>query len=161
MRRDHHLLAVTAILGPPIVVALALCGAEIYRAISPGASLFAGEQAASLADAILQGDVEGAYAFIRNGQDPDALIPVEDSDFADGELVRISPIVLAVAAGQANEVTMLLSAGVHMDLPDNALARCLARERGNDEVREALQLGSTTAPLACPENALAAARHPL
>jgi hypothetical protein len=161
LSRDRHPLAVTAILGPPMVVALVLCGLEIYRVIRPDAALFAGQPPASFADAIWQGDVEGAYTFIRNGQDPNALIPVEHSGFSDGQPIRVSPLVLAVAAGQANSVAMLLGAGIRMDLPDNRLAICLARELGNDEVREALQLGAPAAPLACPENVLAAVRHPI
>jgi hypothetical protein len=159
LRADRHTLAVIAILGPPIVVALVLCGLEMYRAFMPDAALFAREPPASFADAIWQGDVEGAYTFIRNGQDPNALIPVENPGFT-AEPTRVSPLVLAVAAGQANAVAMLLSAGIRMDLPDNRLAMCLARERGNEEVREALQLDAPAAPLACPQNVLAAARHP-
>lgn len=135
-------------------MALVLCGLAGYRAIRPDAALFAGQPPASLADAILHGSVEQAYAFIRDGQDPNALLAVEDRDFAGGARRHVSPMVLAVAARQANTATMLLGAGARLDLPDNMLAICLARELDNDEVREALQAFSPPGQVSCPEHAL-------
>ena len=140
---------------PPVLVALALVVLEGYRAISPDAELFAGPPpASSLADAILHGTVEQAYAFIRDGQDPNALVTVQDASVAGGTLLHVSPLILAVAAQDANAVTMLLSAGARIDLPDNALALCLAEELEDDETREVLRRLPKATSVQCPEHVL-------
>jgi hypothetical protein len=142
------------ILAPAVLVALALCGMEAYRAIRPDAALFAAPPVESLADAILHGSVEQAHAFIRDGRDPNAAITVQDPEIAGGGAVTVTPLVLAVAAGQANAVHMLLGAGARMDLPENVLAICLAEETGDEEILEALRPPPGAPPLTCPERVL-------
>ena len=147
-------LAACLMLAPPVLVTLALCALEGYRVVHPDAELFAGRPASSLADAILHGSVEQAYTFIRAGQDPNALITVQDPDFAGGRSMRVSPMVLAVAARQANAVTMLLSAGARVEVPGNALAICLAEELDDAEVREVLERVAHAPSVRCPEHVL-------
>ncbi len=139
---------------PPLFVALALCAVEGYRLVRPDAELFVLRPQSSLANAILHGTVEQAFAFIRDGQDPNALIAVQDPDFAHDRPMQVSPMVLAVAARQANVVTMLLGAGARIELPANALALCLADELGDDEVRGVLRPLQKDPLARCPEHVL-------
>jgi hypothetical protein len=138
------------ILAPAALVALMLCGVEAYRAVRP----VDGDRPASLADAILHGSVEQAYTFIRQGQDPNGVITVQDPDFAGGRRMMVSPLVVAVAAREDNAVAMLLSAGARVDLPANALAVCLAKEMHEDGTLEMLQPHPEVASGQCPEHVL-------
>ena len=142
------------ILAPAIAVAIAMCAVEGYRAARPEAALFALPPVASLADAILHGSVEQAYSFIRNGQDPNATITVQDPDFAGGPTMAVTPLVVAVESRQDNVVAMLLSAGARLDLPGNVAAICLAEERDDAEMREVLRPKPGASSIQCPEHVL-------
>ena len=123
------------IAAPALAVALVLPVLEAYRLVEPEAPLFGGPPPSSLADAITRGyPVEWAYAFVHAGQDPNAPIAVNAPDYTAGTPVTVSPLVLAVAAGQGNTVLMLFNFGARLDLPQNLVAPCLAQAIGNQEV---------------------------
>lgn len=149
---DRQSLVALWIVAPAIVAALFVLGLEGYRRARPDAPIFAPPAAASLADAIQQQELEAAYAFIHAGQDPNAPMPVQDAGLTGGRVTMVSPVMLAVASRNANAVLMLLSAGARMDLPQNRLALCLAREIGDEEIGEMLaDVADTT--IECPEHA--------
>ena len=107
--------------------------------------------ARSLADAIVEGDVERAYAFIRAGQDPNAMIPFRDADLTAGRQVMVSPLLLAAATHRDNVVSMLLSFGAREDLPQNKFAVCLAKQTGDEGIAKILiKLGGTQSNADCP-----------
>ena len=109
---------------------------------------------ASLVDSIMGDDVETAYAFIRSGQDPNAPIPVEDTDVTDGRRVMVSPLMLAVAKRRENIVGMLLSFGARADVPQNKFALCLAQRIHADDVAGMLsELGGEGWETQCPGDA--------
>jgi hypothetical protein len=110
----------------------------------------------SLADAIQHGDVEDAYMFIGAGTDPNVPLSFTDPQLTGGHPVSISPLMLAVATDNDNVVMMLLSFGARMDLPQNALAPCLARRLGYNDlagmiVRDAMPRANVTCPEAQPD----------
>ena len=124
---------------PPMIVAIALAGIEVYRFIEPDAPLFGGPAPASLVESITDGfGVEQTYQFIRMGQDPNAPVRIDDEEYAGGETIQVSPLMLAVAAADGSAVRMLLSFGARLDLPQNRRAECLARELGHREIQAIL-----------------------
>lgn len=145
-------LAALLIAAPGIAAALLVLALEGYRLARPDAPVFTSPRAASLAEAIQEREVEAAYAFIREGQDPNVPIPVQDDELTGGRVTMVSPMMLAVASRNENAVLMLLSAGARMDLPQNRLALCLAREIGDEEIVEILA-DTTAATVECPERA--------
>ena len=149
---DRVSLVTLLVAAPAVVAALAVSALEGYRFMRPEAPLFASPPAASLADAIQHQGLEEAYAFIRAGQDPNVPIVAQDPELTGGRVRMVSPMMLAVAARNANAVLMLLSAGARMDLPQNRLALCLARELGDEEISGILA-DTSEAPAECPEHA--------
>ena len=130
---DRHTIVAAAIAIPAIVTTLCLGAIEVYRAIDPASPLFGDPPATSLAQAITRGmGVEQAYTFIRAGQDPNALITIDDEDYTGGAAMQVSPLVAAVASRDTNIVQMLLNFGARPDLPQNRLAWCLARALSDD-----------------------------
>ena len=105
---------------------------------------------ASLAEAIVEGDVEQAYAFIRAGDDPDAPVAFRHPELTAGRAVTASPLLIAVAAHRDNVVGMLLSAGAHVDRPQNRGAVCLARETDKDIAAIFAKLTAAESSRACP-----------
>jgi len=106
----------------------------------------------SLADAIQHGQVEDAYAFISGGTDPNEPIPFSDSQLTGDHHTSVSPLMLAVATNKDNVVMMLLSFGARMDLPQNELAHCLARQLGHDDIAAMIARDARPAPkVTCPE----------
>ena len=106
----------------------------------------------SLAAAIQRGQVEDAYAFISTGADPNALIPFSDPQLTGDHQVNVSPLMLAVATNNDNAAMMLLSVGARMDLPQNAMALCLARQLGRDSIAGMILRDVTPTPrITCPQ----------
>jgi hypothetical protein len=134
MRATQTTFIAAVIAVPAIVAALGLTAIEAYRMVSPSAPLFGGNPA-SLADAITGGyGVEYAYRFIRSGQDPNEPITVDDPEYTGGRSIKVSPLMLAIAARDENTTAMLLNFGARVDLPQNRSARCLAEEIGNQAI---------------------------
>jgi hypothetical protein len=148
--RLARMAAVVAV--PALAAAIALPVVEVYRLVQPDAPLFGGPVPSSLTEAITRGHpVERAYAFIHAGQDPNVPVAVNAPDYTDGQTVMVSPLVLAVAAGQGNTALMLLNFGARLDLPQNRLAPCLAQAIGNQEVIGILtRYGGPAPPVPCP-----------
>ena len=145
-------LTASLMLVPAIVTGLVIAALEAGRVHQPTDPLFEAPSPASLGQAILDGNVEAAYARVRGGEGPDAPLEIELPG-APGQVARITPLTLAVAARDLNDVQMLLSAGADMVLPANRVALCLARERGYDEIVKVLERAAPGAP-ACPARAL-------
>ena len=124
---------------PAIAAAVGLGGVEAYRLATPDAPLFGDPQPRSLADAITRRrGVEAAYPFIRDGQDPDALILIDDEDYTGGGARSVSPLIAAIASRDGNIVQMLLDFGARLDRPQNRDAWCFARALGDETMQHIL-----------------------
>lgn len=154
-RVDPPTVAALLVLVPAVAAALLVTALEAGRARQPDDPLFDGPPPRSLARAILDGDVEGAFALVRAGRDPnqplDAALP--DASIGRDRAVHLTPLALAAAAGDANVVRMLLSAGVDLTRPENQLALCVARERHDADLTALLSRAISATP-ACPPRAL-------
>ena len=141
------------ILLPAIAAAVGLGGVEAYRLSTPDAPLFGDPQSRSLADAITRGrGVEAAYPFIRDGQDPNVLIAIDDEDYTGGEERSVSPLIAAIASHDSNIVQMLLNFGARLDRPQNRDAWCFARALGDQTMQAVLAAaGADTDPNRCPQ----------
>jgi hypothetical protein len=137
----RHALAL-ALAGPAIVAAIVIIAVESYRVVQPDSILFAEPPASSFAEALMNREVELAYAFVHNGTDPNAMLVVQDVGLTGGRRVEVSPLMLAVAAKNRNAVMMLLSAGVDVDLPANQPSACLAQELGEHDLETMILRGS-------------------
>ena len=124
---------------PVALTALGLIATEASRAMRPGSSRAAAPFFYSLADAIEGGDVQSAYAFIRAGQDPTALVAVRHPVLTEGRTVLVSPLLWAVATERTDAVLMLLGFGAKMDREPERLAACIADALGNVEIANALR----------------------
>lgn len=104
----------------------------------------------SFADAIRNGGVEDAYAFVRAGVDPNEPIAFSHADLTAGHAIIVAPLVLAVATHNENVVTMLLGFGVRMDRPGNRRAVCLAKRLGYDDLAATIvRDGRPASPIDC------------
>ncbi len=133
-REVRRRIIALALAAPAALAVMALLAVEAYRLVSPASILFVEPPADSLADALQRREVEVAYAFIRDGQDPNQVLRVQDAVLTGGRTVEVSPLTLAVASRNRNAVMMLLSAGARADLPANRFAACLAREIGETDL---------------------------
>ena len=153
LARRKKLMA--ALIASPVAVAAVWLGViEGYRVVRPESPLFrAQDSLGSLAEAItVCCRVEDAYAFISAGQDPNEPLTIDDSEYTGGGSITVSPLMLAVAAGNGSAVQMLISFGAEPDLPQNRLLGCLARELGQTEMSTiiATYVGED-AQTTCPE----------
>lgn len=154
-RVDPPTIAALVVLVPAIAAALLVTALEAGRARQPDDPLFDGPPPRSLAMAILDGDVEGAFALVRAGRDPNLLLDAALPDASTGRdrSVNLTPLALAAAAGNANAVRMLLSVGVDLTRPENQLALCVARERRDADLTTLLSREILATP-SCPPRAL-------
>lgn len=157
-RVTQKTLMAAAIAVPAVVAAIGLTAIEAYRVVRPTAPLF-GVEPASLADAITGGyGVEYSYRFIRSGQDPNEPIVVDDRDYTGGRVVKVSPLMLAIAARDENTTSMLFNFGGRLDLPQHRWARCLAEEVGNQALLGIIdRYGRAELPQTCPDRTSVAA----
>lgn len=140
MRRFSTVLIGACLVVPAIAAAVMLVTIEAYRTARPDAPLFGGPPPTTLAQSIIDGyGVEETYQFIRAGQDPNAPVRVDNEDYTGGGAFLVSPLMLAVAAGDSSAVRMLLSFGASLDRPENSGVECLARELGNREIEDLLR----------------------
>jgi hypothetical protein len=132
---------------PAVTCAVALTAMEGYRVMQPEAAIFGGPRPATLSQSIFDGfGVEETYQFIRAGQDPNGVLAVAHPDYTDGTTVRASPLLVAVAAEDSSAVRMLFAFGARLDLPQNRLVECLARELVHPEIETILADERGTAP---------------
>ena len=124
---------------PALAAILWIAALEGYRAVQPGSRLFTAPAQASLADAIQRQDIEGAFAFIHNGQDPNRPVTFSDPALTGGQTIRVSPLLLAVAARNQNAVRMLLGFGARAELLPDVMAACLADSVGDAETAQVLR----------------------
>ena len=135
-RRLHRLALLLAL--PAVVAAIAMSVVETWRTLRPASPLFVPPFTYTLAEAISAGDLWQAHRFIREGHDPDALMPIADPALTGGQSVFVSPLVWAAARGQQDVVAMLLAAGARPDAPVNRPAPCVARALRHDAVQDLL-----------------------
>src|SRR5262245_65039173 len=121
-------------LGAMAILVVGLVVVEIGRWRNPQSHLFADPTYYSLADALKADDVEGAYAFLRAGANPNDLIEVRDPVLTHGRSVLASPLLWAVATQRRNAVLMLLAHGARTDRDIDKAAPCLADALGNPEI---------------------------
>jgi hypothetical protein len=105
----------------------------------------------SLADAIARDDVQQAYGFLREGQDPNEPIAVEHQVLTGGRTLPVLPLTWAVATDSRQAVMMLLGHGATAE----PRAVCLAETLGREEMVEILRrygppLSSGNCPVAQP-----------
>lgn len=125
----------------PILIAAPAVIAAIGLTVTAVSSASRKDVPTSLSDAIVEGDVERAYAFIRSGQDPNAVLDFRHLELTADRPVSVSPLLLATATHRDNIVGMLLSFGARLDLPQNRLAICLAKQSGDDNILSILAKG--------------------
>jgi hypothetical protein len=143
-RLNNRLSFLAALIGGPVIIAsFGLCVLETWRWIRPEAPLFATPVATSLADAIASDDVSGAYKFIRAGQDPNAVIPIQHPVFTGGHPVEVLPLIWAVATQSRGTVAMLLGSGSRLDAATKHQAICLADQLGRADIVHLLRLSDT------------------
>lgn len=134
---------------PAVAGALWFAATDVSGLPSPSAATTGFD---SIADAIQRGQVEDAYAFVSTGTDPNAPIPFRDPQLTADLEVNVSPLMLATATNNDNAVMMLLSFGARMDLPQNALAICLARRLGHHDIADMILRDVKPAPtVTCPQ----------
>lgn len=105
----------------------------------------------SLADAIERDDVQRAYDFIRDGQDPNGPIAVRHPIVTDGRDALVSPLLWAVAMNSRQSVLMLLGHGALIDRPENRVAPCVAERLGHTDIADILKrYGDTSSTAPCP-----------
>ena len=138
LARRTRLIA-TLMAAPAVLTALGVSGIEVSRWQRPNSPLFTAPIAYSLADAIAADDVQGAYEFIRAGQDPNQLIAVHHPALTAGRSVLVSPLLWAVATQTRNEVLMLLGYGARLDRATDRAAACLADALGDADIASLLR----------------------
>ena len=131
---------------PAVLVAIGLCGMEVYRDLRPESSLFRPPFTYSLAEAIAERDLAAAYEFLREGQDPGGLIRVQDETLTGGRPALVSPLLWAVGKQNRDAVLMLLGFGAPMDATLERRAVCLAERLGNTELARLLREHGSGAP---------------
>ena len=135
--RRRRLLIAAMLAAPALATALELCAVETTRLRDERSPLFAAPFAYSLADAIERNDVDGAFGFIRAGQDPNEPIAVRHPALTGGRSVLVTPLAWAVAMQQRDAVMMLVGYGAQ-PARVSGLA-CLAETLGNHEMVRLLE----------------------
>jgi hypothetical protein len=149
-RRTTWIAALIA--APAVAAAIGLSAIEAYRLVWPQSPLFGEPPPASLADAVTErSGVEHAYAYIRGGQDPNEPIVVDDDDYTGGKSIKVSPLMLAVAARDSSVVMMLLNFGTRLDLHQNRFAGCLAQDLGDEATANVIARAGGLHGPACPQ----------
>ena len=137
--------------GPALAVLLLATVVEVWRVVAPTQAQAGYRMYGSLGEAIVMNDVRGAYEFIRRGQDPNGLIAVHDPVLTGGQVVLVSPVVWAAAAGRPKIVLMLLGAGVTFEREADRSAACLADRLGFADIAGVLRaIGGLPPASACP-----------
>ena len=120
-------------------------GLPVRPAAPPATASFA----YSLADAIEQHDVRRAARFIRDGQDPNALIAAQHPVLTGGRSVLVSPLVWAVGLQETKAVYMLFGFGARIERDSDRRASCLADRLGYREIAELLRSNGAAPAASC------------
>ena len=145
--RSRTLVAVLASL-PIVASAAMLITLETTRGLRPRADLFAPPAAASLAEALDQGDLVQAHA--RLAREPGVLLWVSDPALTGGASTLVSPLLWAAGTGNDDAVRMLLGMGYDMSRGADRYAACLARAAGKTGTAELLEAYGRPPDVDCP-----------
>lgn len=143
--RRQHVIAVGMLVAMVILV-VGVVVVETERWRNPRSRLFADRTFYSLADAIKVNDVEGAFAFLRAGTNPNDPIEVRDPGLTRSRSVLTSPLVWAVATGRRDAVLMLLAHGARIENDADKAVSCLADELGHADLATLLRKYGNTLP---------------
>jgi hypothetical protein len=151
------------IAAPALAAAVGLTSLEAYRVVAPDAPVFGDAPPRSLSEAITRGrGVEAVYPFIRDGQDPNTPILIDDEDYTGGGDMYVSPLIAAIASRDSNIVQMLLNFGARVDLPQNRDAWCFAHALGDETMQRLLaDAGAPADGGRCPKRDWALGQPPL
>ena len=117
----------------------------------------------SLADALMNSDLDSAMMHLRGGQDPNAAVEFRHAILTGDRPLRIAPLAIAVASDKEDSVMMLLSAGATLGPRGTALARCLSARLGHEKIGQLLEryAGPSEPDVPCPHHDAAMLAAPL
>ena len=125
---------------PAVVAALGLGTTEAYRLVQPEAPALPqpGPAVASAShySRVRRRTCLRVYQRRAGSKRAD---PFNGMEYTGGTSISVSPLLLAVAARNMNVVSMLISFGARLDLPQNSLAVCLAQDIGEEDIAEAIE----------------------
>ena len=145
--RSRTLVAVLAAL-PIVASAAMLITLETTRGLRPRADLFAPPAAASLAEALDQGDLVQAHALLE--REPGVLLWVSHPALTGGRSTLVSPLLWAAGTGNDDAVRMLLGMGYDISRGSDRYAACLARAAGKTNTAELLMAYGHPPGVDCP-----------
>jgi hypothetical protein len=107
---------------------------------------------ASFVEALWAGDLEGAFAYIRAGHDPNMPVAFRQQELTGGRDIMVAPLLIAVANNRDDSVAMLMSVGARLDAPGNRFAVCLANRLGHEDIARLIirDGGPTASNGTCP-----------
>lgn len=157
--RPRPSLPVLLLAAPAILAAVALVVAEGRWWMGEADSTSRSRPEGTLAEALREGDLERAFAFIDAGQDPNVPVALRDDELTGGEEIMVTPLLIAVAYNRDDSVAMLMSVGARLDAPGNRFAVCLANRLGHEEIAEAIVRDGAldASKVVCPERTSAEA----
>lgn len=148
-RSPSEYLAAVILLVPALAAAGYLTWAEMLN--DPSSQQPSAEM--SFVDALREDRFLRAFAYIREGQDPNAPVPFTDPQLTGGQPVAATPLLIAVALDRADSVKMLMSSGATLTAPGSRYATCLAVRLGYGRLVDVMvrQGGPDAAGAACPD----------
>jgi hypothetical protein len=146
----HVSLADATVTIPAVLVAITVAGSCFF--FPPPFTLDElRAEAGTLEIAVREFGPTHVYAFVEQGSDVNAPIEVVDDELTGGRALQVTPLVMAVAAGNENSMLTLLSLGASVEAPGNAWAICVAGWMGRDDLRLALEeYGGAQTQVSCP-----------
>ena len=133
----------------PALGAAVLELAVLTGAWAPAVNLLGQNPPGDVGTLVASGAPEQAYAAIRHGRDPNAVVSLRHSVLTGDRDERLSLLVIATAAGNENTAMALLSAGAEPALPQNRGAACLAEWTGAPALAASIRSGGGE-PAVCP-----------
>ena len=123
---------------PAVILAAVLVLCEGLAWVGPSTPRASDVSEASFVEALRQGDMEQAFAFIRAGHDPNIPVVFRDQALTGGRDIRIAPLLIAVAYNRDDSVAMLMGYGARLNAPGNRFAACLATRMEHEEIAAAI-----------------------
>ena len=138
---------------PAVILAAGLVLFEGLAWVGPSTPRASDVSEASFVEALRQGDMEQAFAFIRAGHDPNVPVTFRDQVLTGGRDIRIAPLLIAVAFNRDDSVAMLMGYGARLDAPGNRFAACLATRMEHEEIAAAItrDSGPAVSRPTCPD----------